>query len=493
MRRAKWLTLFLIALVGCKSESPPQERTAMKANKDFLPTLVGLAPMDLVADSLDSNGYPLNPKWELQRTTGKVPVSSAVCGGFRGVGISWRTPSFGSPRCISDASPVTWDTGGGTCQWRDNVDLSYHGHINWYTVSYIGSVRFEDASEKAPIIGPFGDRDYNFGLVRTDNAGATDANPGGAELHLEMDRRETLDIVSSPWWSKFASGLKRNDPQAKALIQGHSGVAMGLFGLDGVHTYVSELHPTFALGILAQSERSDNEVWELMVRNSSKNEGYCSRKSHNLPTQATDTIRIDIPWHPSAVRVGVDSAVFSGRGGASFVGIQTFKNRLAAVFIVPRSNEDDDNVSHRPFVDGSLFLHWTIGRGASATLVQPSIAFAQYKDVDPSDSLVQAALKAAKVQATQNSAAFTRMRNIDFERTQGPVVAATPQVLRSGKSRIINESWPTKAVIAAPSVNQVDEERSLFAAQDTQLVKMICASKSLTADQRKICPPAHSK
>jgi len=77
------------------------------------------------------------------------------------------------------------------------------------------AVRFEDAAEDTPILGLFGDKDYNFGLKRPDRAGATDANPGRAELNLEMDREETLDLVKSLWWSDFATMLKKKETKSK--------------------------------------------------------------------------------------------------------------------------------------------------------------------------------------------------------------------------------------------------------------------------------------
>jgi hypothetical protein len=359
-------------------------------------------------------------------------------------------------------------------------------------VTYSGKVRFEDAAERTPIVGLF-DKDFNFGLLRGDRAGLTDANPLQAELHLEMDRRETFDLFRSPWWADLGSALADNEGAGRGLVDGHAAVALGLFGLDGVHEYVSELHPVYAMAILREPERQAGETWEVFARHSAMNEGACSRHPHPLQGMSDDTLKLDIPWHPNAMRAVVDSAVFpSPRAGALYVGMQMAENRLAAVFVLPTSTQMVDDESERSMIDGALFIRWMMKPNAPTIASEPLPPKATF--VDKGEELMEsvlARLSAAELRTLEVALAQERATpRSGLAELAGRVSGsqrATDAIVRAASLSAIHHSeWPRLAVFARDG-QSMGPARADLARRDSMILRAVCKATALSAPEKAVC------
>jgi hypothetical protein len=504
MRPSVVLVVCLIAAAqGCMSENASDSSVPIRAQYALAFTDPKAdSSMDLVSDSVDANGFPLNPRWRMQ-VNGAIPVSSQVCGGFQAAGLLQMKPTFGSPPCTRLADHLTWDTKWLICQLRiPLVDKSYHGHINWVPVTYTGKIEFEEASEQT-LTGKFGDKDYNFGLTTPNRSGITDANPTQSQLHLEMDRSETFDLFKSGWWQTLAAALKNDAGKARAMIYGHASSALGLFGLDGVHKYVAELHPVYALAVLDQQERQATETWRVFIRHSAMNEGYCSSKQHPLDSLKSDTVKLDLPWHPNGSSVVLDSSETVPRGQGSFLHMQDTLGRLAAVFVLPRTTQHLVDARDRSMVYGTLYLHWTMEPGKPAVIVdatqqqrQRQAVPAAHVDVDVDVDEGEALLRGAVQRLTPTERAVVdafvneqtaRVSALSANFVERP--APQPQVLRAGAAIVQSRAWPTKLVLAWPTNAPAMIVDTLGARVDSALVATLCKGNRLNDTERRICQP----
>jgi hypothetical protein len=107
------------------------------------------APFDVVWESVDPNGIPLNPQWawrltHLEPQDRSLPDPTKLCEAFRSVP-GTGTVSRGTPPCTtqplkfdsSGPSPKFWS--GFACAFGAPSD-SYHGHVNWQAVTYNGAI-----------------------------------------------------------------------------------------------------------------------------------------------------------------------------------------------------------------------------------------------------------------------------------------------------------------------------------------------------------------
>jgi len=125
--------------------------------------------------------------------------------------------------------------------------------------TYEGTVFWNDVSDW------YADGDYNFRLVRDDEAGMTAENKikvptGKKSMKLEFDPDETIDHFDTPWWNAFHKAVDDGFSAANAMIVGPDGnagtfgIVTGLIGLDCPHTCASELHPVWAMAIRVKSD-----------------------------------------------------------------------------------------------------------------------------------------------------------------------------------------------------------------------------------------------
>jgi hypothetical protein len=282
-------------------------------------------PFDMVWDSEDTQGLPLNPRWLVQREKNDatfVPDFVNTCGSaFSGgntvdIGVLDSICTSQNPYMDLDTSPFLgwsypWDPSGpGYC--TDGGIL--HGHLDWAIATTMGTLRFGSLST-----GIGSDDDYNLGLVGkdnslldTDNRSESASHSEAPGLSLEFNSDESIDQFQSSWWVTLNSNVQNNvsppNSPLSALNRGLPTVAIGLIGVDGVHGHGHvESHPVFALAIETAShddKDSRDETWAFFVRNSG-NEGNCSELIHyweglegkyyvQLPTPANWTDVTDV-------------------------------------------------------------------------------------------------------------------------------------------------------------------------------------------------------
>ena len=153
--------------------------------------------------ALSPNGFPLNPRWRWQRDNPGVP-SAELCHYFTNNGV----PDFADCTNQTDLTmvdtPVDWDAI--WCEFE--TTKGFHGHLNWFTVTFTGMVGFGDEG--------FWDGDYYLPLgTDVNNDGKADGlacitgNGNRDTLHTEFDSRETINYFKTPWWTSFETRIKR--------------------------------------------------------------------------------------------------------------------------------------------------------------------------------------------------------------------------------------------------------------------------------------------
>jgi hypothetical protein len=241
-----------------------------------------LAPFDLVADAVDDNGLPLNPKWGGQLISGSPP----------------------DPRQCPDSDPGRFPC---TNQFTYRNSGPFCGpHINWFGATYTtvygapgGLLDWDQHS--CPVID---DDDYSINLRRPDQAGYSAARDN---IHIEFDSGETIDRFDSPWWRDFKAAVDRDPcgetgPTARLFLQGSFAIVTGLMDFDVEHDVHVELHPVWALAINNSRYYDD---WAFFVRNWG-NEGFCGRNQEFIYFP-NNQYTFRLPWKPGATSVEVIS------------------------------------------------------------------------------------------------------------------------------------------------------------------------------------------
>jgi len=405
------LALLAAACERGSKRGPTDSASTDSSSTDSSRTTAAHGRMDLVPDTMDANGFPLNPRWWVQRLTDSLPDTRVECGGFAGTGPDLRPPTYGAPPCTTEAARLTYDYGDVTrftCDWRFRADdRSFHGHLNWYPATFAGQLHYEGASETTPITGPFGDKDLNFLLETPRGAGLTLYNHDRDALSLEMDRRETAALWRSQWWHALAARAFDRDG-VERLVGGRRARVTGLFGLDGVHDYHAELHPVYAMAVQLDSVRAaSGDRWAVFARNSG-NEGFCSQRGHPLAIPS-DTVRVEIDWFPGATAATLDSAQdFAPRGaGASLVALQvdTLAHRAALVFVLPRATNALLHAEERAMVDGLAVVRWRVPAGTPATIATATGARAIVSSPDEAEAALDTLVRRLPAAERQSLAA----------------------------------------------------------------------------------------
>lgn len=314
-----------------------------------------IAPYDLLANNVtannpqvDDNWILFNPMWGRQITNRELPDSSQ-CGG-------------GSPYSSPCTTQSTGEDHGYLCDYGTLGIVD--GHHNWVAGTYEGTVFWNDKS------CDICDGDYNFRLVRPDDAGMTQANKVKStsmgdkkSMKLEFSSNETIDHFETPWWDSLHKAVDSGDFSAvPAVTEGTLGIVSGLVSLDCPHTCASELHPVWAMAMRVKDDPAD-ETWAIFVRRFG-NEGFCSDQQHYLDDLLNDTYTFRLPWRQGASAVGVNPAtVFDSELGQATAGMSVSQNQgilISFTMPVPNSGEGE-------MVNGELHLKWTMPRGGIGT------------------------------------------------------------------------------------------------------------------------------
>jgi hypothetical protein len=249
-----------------------------------------LAPFDLVADAVDANGLPLNPKWGAQRRGEGLP-SPHQCPDGRGS----KQGDPGSPACTNQ---FTYTNKGVGCQ----------PHVNWFAATFEGTVCWESYS-RGVVDRTEVDKDYNINLLTKDQAGY---DTESLFLHGEFRGPNTIDEFDTPWWFAFRKVVDSdNDAGNRLLIDGREAIMTGLVSLDCNHSCGTELHPVYALAMNVLPS-IDDDLWVLFA----SNWGVGGSCFGDLRDERVDlpgnryTVRL--PWKTGATSVEVLDQVFHG-------------------------------------------------------------------------------------------------------------------------------------------------------------------------------------
>jgi len=322
------------------------------------PPLGTIAPFDISVNTVtpgnapvDDNFILLNPMWGRQITHHELPDNDQ-CGN-------------GDPYSGSCTTQPTSADRGHLCNQGTLGILD--GHHNWVAGTYEGTIFWNDKSSW------IADGDYNFRLVRPDDAGMTAENrfkagPNRKSMKLEFSSNETINHFETPWWDAFHKAVDTSFGAANAMVVGPDGIAgafgivSGLIGLDCVHACESEIHPVWAMAIRVKSDPAD-ETWAVFVRRFG-NEGFCSNHQHYLDDLPDDTFTFRLPWRPGATEVGVHpSTVFESRLGQATGGLAVAKSQgvlLSFTMAVP-----PNPLLPGEMVNGELHLKWTVPPGGT--------------------------------------------------------------------------------------------------------------------------------
>jgi hypothetical protein len=209
---------------------------------------------------LDYNLFQLNPQWQHMITNGAPPDPTKLCPCNSDNPADWTN----SASCTSQ--PVYMNTGK-TCP-------NLGGHVNWFPVTYEGSLFWSDKSNAGS------DDDYNFDMRRNDGALYTGTNE---HIRLEFDSDETVDHWDNTgtFFERFHHEVDNDDRNGSLIVKGQFAIVIGLVGLDGGHENCeSEIHPVYAMFIHTKDDPSDDR-WSFFIRNWG-NEGWCSSGQENL-------------------------------------------------------------------------------------------------------------------------------------------------------------------------------------------------------------------
>ncbi len=360
----------------------------------------GSQVLNIVSDARDPNGLPHNPRWHFQQAGagGQLPLADPEwqCGGFPTGNAESRRR--GDPRCTDQDTRVDLPTGWhkpvcGAEILNDGRWRKLRGHVNWKPATVSGYLTWNDKSGSYP----FGDGDYTLTLEPTEDdlttrlPGLTPYNKVKGyqtyAYHIEFNGSETVEHFGHEWWTTFRD--RANDgavhggvnSQPGQIPDGTYAIVTGLFGLDAEHKGHSELHPVYALSLLAScAETPDaegyfNDEWAVFVRNWG-NEGFCAdwKAYHMLDLpDSVYAFRIPLPGvDPASVTVGSKTRLFAnlpragdttapGKGPFLVADAKSVEVRFQLpAFAGPMTRQNDP-----PRIHGMIHLRWKAAGGTS--------------------------------------------------------------------------------------------------------------------------------
>ena len=246
--------------------------------------------MDIILSNgaTDDNGFGLNPNWRQA-----LPNVCTFC------------------PCGQNDTPPTWnaaanctsqgihENGRGLCTHTLFGGTGIPYHMNWFPVTYEGTVQWEGHSNSV-----YDDDDYYMDVRRTDQALETAAGGG---VHIEFNSEETVDNWdgTNTWWDDFHhKGVDADDTTAHLMIDGKFVIIIGMAGVDLTHTNTSELHPVYAMFVRTPMPEPTQEKWSFFVRNWG-DEGFCGPNQEPIPQ---NTIQVRIPQRPGATKFNLVGA-----------------------------------------------------------------------------------------------------------------------------------------------------------------------------------------
>ncbi len=418
-----------------------------------------LAPFDIAVNTVTAGNAPvddnfilLNPMWGRQITNHELPDTSQC---------NQRAP-YAAP-CTTQP---TEEDHGLLCNYGTLGIVD--GHHNWVAGTYEGTIFWNDKSSW------IADGDYNFRLVRPDDAGMTTENkvkagPDRKSMKLEFSSDETIDSFETPWWDRFHKAVDDGFSAANAMVVGPDGnagafgIVSGLIGLDCPHTCASEIHPVWAMAIQVKSDPAD-ETWAVFVRRSG-NEGFCSDHQHYLDDLWNDTFTFRLPWKPGATDVAMSSDTdFESRLGQATGGLAVARSQgVLLSFTMPLQTNP---LFPAEMVNGELHLKWTIPPGGTR---RPPFGgtIGVFRDGRASHPVVESKEDEPEDRLGQLFAAMTPAQRLMISsKAPQPAVAHQKTALRLAAPRLIASLPIRTARVRGPVARAVADPRKT--AQDQQ-------------------------
>jgi hypothetical protein len=367
--------------------------------------VVPAPPFNLVVDSKDAAGFPLNPRWaaNLERNADgqRYVPNPSYC-----LSHSFNVLVASDQRCTTDAVHLNLKSsaGFGGPSGAFCLPETLGGHVNWRPATYTGILWWDEFSGSRPTDG---DADYNF-LLQTDdgtgidtgNTNRWDADPAHRAMTLEFASYETIDKFTTPWWRSFKKSVDDNptglygtgSPCSTAtgpwgMVRCLPAIATGMLGLDCEYPACKvELHPVYALALEVKTDLADN-TWAFFARNNG-NEGSCSSTPEPVSSfEFHSEFDFDISWKDGAQSVQVLQQLLPPIPG----------NSTAQLMVTPLPCENKVrirvfNIPSADWIgDGEVHLQWISVPGPRCI---PTVT-----GVDPNSTSVGTA-KAVKVTGT---------------------------------------------------------------------------------------------
>ncbi len=323
--------------------------------------------------ALDPNGFLQNPVWNGRGAS--LPDIERRCRFRVGTGhLEERTLITTKGPCLSEAERalVTLNEApsilglGLVCKTNSQIG-TVRGHINWFPVTATGLLHGLGYSK-----GPGKDNDVTIDFLVAKGAALTTGNERREHLehlgyHIEFYARETVARLPqrsrrSSWWHALRVSLL-DSKLRNSVANRRLAIVTGLFGLDGVHEFQSELHPVFAMSVLVDTLRLGGgriqERWAVMVQNLG-NEGDCANGRFPLYSapkgQRDQHFVIDFGWLPGAsgasVRLGPSWSSDPGRRPTVR---EVPGSHLFVDFAHPRPRPTDEDY----LFFGTVVIEWT--------------------------------------------------------------------------------------------------------------------------------------
>ncbi len=360
-------------------------------------------PWDVKTPAIDRNGYWLNPNWAWEIAANSDDIERSPknrCGHpwewpcTDTMRPAWsRPPWLNATRALCPCNCTLAGTppkdflcsrtcgSSGTevpCGVVHDACTIESGHMNWGVATLQGLLSYSDHNSC------WIDCDHNLKLqTRTEDGARVTASRS-----LEFSSGETVDRYSRdhvPWWHQFATG---SDDDRRAMVGARKGVAVGVFSLDGAHSWLpTELHPVFAMAIQVPTPGSRDEVWAVFFHQR-LSEGYCGRSVQVLSQRS---VQLVLPWRSEPMASSVVHSAAADR-------TQATRNSTYAVTINPGSNlvkvtiNLDDNPATGdgdPWFAGEIHLQWDVPAAASAVPASAVAARPADKGMDADKAAAQ--------------------------------------------------------------------------------------------------------
>lgn len=363
------------------------------------------APMNLVSEQTDANGFPLNPRWSYEIARGTVPAPFTLeecnpqpCLGwadFNGDGApDWDLANtkgcyFGKPPCTTQPTQEMKPGPGAVL-----CNGTGPGHVLWLGMPVTIHSKTASWSGWSNTV----DNDYNFGI----DPHAPTENPKDSKMldtydvigghhsgvALEFNYAETVKDWNTDWWKRLRDAVYRDGREnwgcgerveddngnetPCGMVKDIPGIATGMLGFDLVHKGDVELHPVYVLALRVETdspEQPRREKWAIFFMNWGSS-GYCGGGDAPLIPAGGGLwgrLAVSLPWPQDATDVSSGDETTFWKFGGDATGFRSFEKFPQKEV---RLTVNLDQPSAKNVIFGELDLRWIYpAEGTSQRLV----------------------------------------------------------------------------------------------------------------------------